>query len=278
MNTGDGPFGPVVNGTQIVFFEYRPNKTAGNTFVVLFGLVSLAHLLCIVRFRAWFCIPLLLGGISETFGYHGRAIASDNPVSTGPFIMQNLLILAGAPFLAATIYMALGRVIVALEAQRHSIPNVRWMTKLYVLIDIACIFSQFIGAAMPASGEPDALVKARIILIGGLATQLAALSIFIATCWQVHRRLRRDPPSLVAANPRVSWQKYFWVIEAMTVLMIIRSVVRALEYLQGEHGFVISHEIFIYLFDAVPMFLVMLALLFWHPGSLIRRIRQYEKI
>ncbi|RYO96283.1 hypothetical protein DL764_007498 [Monosporascus ibericus] len=278
MNTGDGPFGPVVNGTQIVFFEYRPNKTAGNTFVVLFGLASLAHLLRMVRLRAWFCIPLLLGGISETFGYHGRAIASDNPVKTGPFIMQNLLILAGAPFLAATIYMVLGRVVVALEAQRHSILNVRWMTKIYVFIDIACIFSQFIGAAMPASGEPDAFVKARIILIAGLVTQLAALSIFIATCWQIHRRLSRDPPISVAAYPRISWERYFWVIEAMTVLMIIRSVVRAVEYLQGEHGFVISHEIFIYLFDAVPMFLVMLALLFWHPGWLIRRIRGYEKV
>ncbi|RYP73561.1 hypothetical protein DL770_007751 [Monosporascus sp. CRB-9-2] len=275
MNTGDGPFGPVVNGTQIVFFEYRPNKAAGNAFVILFGLASLAHLLCMVRFRAWFCIPLLLGGISETFGYHARATASDNPVKTGPFIMQNLLILAGAPFLAATIYMVLGRVIVALEAQRHSILNVRWMTKIYVLIDIACIFSQFIGAAMPASGEPDAFVKARIILIAGLVTQLVALSVFIATCWQVHRRLMRDPPSLVAA---ISWQRYFWVIEAMTVLMIVRGVVRALEYLQGEHGFVISHEIFIYLFDAGPMFLVMLALLVWHPGWLIRRIRLYEKV
>ncbi|KAI0008996.1 hypothetical protein F4779DRAFT_411773 [Xylariaceae sp. FL0662B] len=162
MSTGDGPFGPVVNGTQIVFFEYRPNKAAGYAFVALFALASLGHLICTFWHRAWFCIPFVLGGISETFGYYGRALASETPAKAGPFIMQNILILAGAPFLAATIYMSLGRVIIALEATRYSILNVRWMTKIYVLIDIACIFSQFIGAAIPASGHADAIRKGRV--------------------------------------------------------------------------------------------------------------------
>ena len=62
FNTGDGPFGPVVNGTQIVFFEYRPNKAAGYSFVVLFGLLTLAHLIYIFWKRAWFFIPFFLGG------------------------------------------------------------------------------------------------------------------------------------------------------------------------------------------------------------------------
>ncbi|KAI1450612.1 RTA1-domain-containing protein [Annulohypoxylon stygium] len=268
MSTGDGPFGPVVNGTQIVFFEYRPNQAAGYTFVALFALASLGHLICIFWHRAWFCIPFILGGISETFGYYGRALASDKPAKTGAFIMQNLLILAGAPFLAATIYMSLGRVIISLEATRHSILNVRWMTEIYVLIDIACIFSQFIGAAMPASGEPDAIRKGRIILIAGLVTQFVALSVFIITSGLVHVRLRREPPDLYLGNHSVSWQKYFWTIEAITVLMVVRSIVRTVEYLQGGGGFVISHEIFIYLFDAAPMFLVMLALFICHPGAL----------
>lgn len=63
MVTGDGPFGPVVNGTMIVFFEYRPNKAAGYSFTALFGLLSLAHLIYIFWRRAWFFIPFFLGGI-----------------------------------------------------------------------------------------------------------------------------------------------------------------------------------------------------------------------
>ncbi|KAM5355245.1 hypothetical protein ACJ41O_001891 [Fusarium nematophilum] len=124
----DGPFGPVVNGTQIVFYEYRPNKPAAICFVVLFGLGTVAQLVCLFRLR-------------ETFGYYGRALSHDEPERSGPFILQNVLLLAGPPFLAATIHGS------------------RWLTKIYVLIDIGCICSQFIGALMPVSGDADSVRK-----------------------------------------------------------------------------------------------------------------------
>ncbi|KAG4434442.1 hypothetical protein IFR05_010082 [Cadophora sp. M221] len=236
MVTGDGPFGPVVNGTMIVFFEYRPNKAAGYSFTALFGLLTLGHLIYIFWRRAWFFIPFSLGGIAETFGYYGRALASDQPDKVGPFILQNLLILVATPFLAASVYMSLGRVITALDAQRHSVINIRWMTKIYVLVDFGCIVSQFIGATIPASGDPDAIKKARIILLGGLITQLVALSLFIFTSWHSHVRIRRDPPEVLLKDSRLRWQNYFRAIECVTVLMIVRSLVRTIEYLQGEGG------------------------------------------
>lgn len=62
-NTGDGPFGPVVNGTQIVFYQYRPSKTAGFAFMALFALATLGHLIYFFWLRTWFFIPFLLGGI-----------------------------------------------------------------------------------------------------------------------------------------------------------------------------------------------------------------------
>ena len=294
MNTGDGPFGPVVNGTQIVFFEYRPNKSAGFAFTAVFGLLSLAHLSYIFWRRAWFFIPFFLGGlgnifsipkhllsklaisdsiIAETFGYFGRAIASDDPTSVGPFILQNLLILVATPFLAASVYMSLGRIITSLNAQRYSVINLRWVTKIYVLIDIACIFSQFIGAALPASGDPSSITKARVILLAGLITQLVALSLFIFTSWHVHHSIKKNPPELLLKDTSLRWQNYFRAIEVVTVLMIVRSLVRTIEYLQGGGGYVISHEWFIYVFDAALMALVMVIFLVIYPGRLVRDVR-----
>lgn len=63
--SGDGPYGPVVNGTQIVFFEYLPNKPAAISFVALFGMTTLAHLILLIMYRAWFFIPFILGGICK---------------------------------------------------------------------------------------------------------------------------------------------------------------------------------------------------------------------
>ncbi|KAF4993428.1 hypothetical protein FGRMN_6516 [Fusarium graminum] len=265
----DGPFGPVVNGTQIVFFEYLPNKPAAISFVVLFSAATLAHLVLIFIFRAWFFIPFILGGICEIFGYFGRAQAHDDPAKAGPYILQNVLLLAGTPFLAATIYMSLRRVATALDSQHLSVISLRWVTKLYVLIDIGCIASQFIGAIIPASGDADAIAKGRTILIAGLVVQLVALGVFILMTIYLYVRIRQETGPFLDSS-MIYWRRYFRAIEVVTAVMIIRSIVRAVEYLQGAGGFVIKHEVFIYLFDASLMFLVMLVFLIIHPGRLVK--------
>lgn len=65
-NSGNGPFGPVVNGTQIVFFQYRPNQAAAGAFIALFGLATLGHLVYFFWLRAWSFIPFLIGGVCES--------------------------------------------------------------------------------------------------------------------------------------------------------------------------------------------------------------------
>lgn len=165
--------------------------------------------------------------------------------------------------------MSLRRVAAALDSEHLSFLSLRWLTKLYVLIDIGCIASQFIGAIIPASGDADAIVKGRIILIAGLVVQLVALSIFILTSVYLYIRITQETGPFLDSY-FVRWRRYFRTIEAVTGIMIVRSIVRAVEYLQGQGGFVISHEIFIYLFDALPMFLVMLGFAIIHPGRLVR--------
>ncbi|KAI1476631.1 hypothetical protein K445DRAFT_300080 [Daldinia sp. EC12] len=272
--SSEGPFGPVVNGTQIVFFEYRPSKSAAYAFVALFGLATLAHIVYFFVLRAWFFLPFILGGVAEIFGYYGRAQASDDPSSVGPFIMQNLLILAATPFLAATIYMTLGRIITALSAQRHSWIRPGWITKIYVLIDIGCIATQLGGSAIMASGDPSAMSQSTAILLGGLITQIVALAFFALNCWHVYSRCKRDPSMVAEKYLLFNWQNHFRAILTVAPVMLVRSIVRTVEFLQGNSGYVASHEVFIYLFDAFLMFFVMAVFIVIHPARLIRDARR----
>ncbi|QID78295.1 Protein rtm1 [Saccharomyces pastorianus] len=41
----------------------------------------------------------------------------------------------------------------------------------------------------------------------------------------------------------------------LSILIMVRSIVRLVEFVEGYDGFIISHEYFIYVFDAVPMLL-----------------------
>lgn len=49
---------------------------------------------------------------------------------------------------------------------------------------------------------------------------------------------------------------------------------RVVEFLQGDNGFVVSHEVFLYVFDALVMFIAV-ALMNWvHPGQVAVEIRR----
>lgn len=181
-----------------------------------------------------------------------------------------MLLLVAAPFLAATVYMTTGRMIVSLGPQGNSFLGHRWMTKLYVLVDIACILSQLYGTGLVASGNPSKLAESRTVIIAGLITQFVAMFVFILSCGFVHMRFKTQ------LGGSMLYTTYFISVEAAGICLLLRNLVRAFEYLQGSNGFVITHEAFIYLFDALPMFLMMSILAFFNPARLIRE-RKFHK-
>jgi hypothetical protein len=137
---------------------------------------------------------------------------------------------------------------------------------------------QLIGSVLPASVTKSAIEPSKKIILGGLITQLVALAIFLLQLAIVYVRVKRDPSQVVySMASSVRWQFHFRAAEVVIVLLIVRSIIRAIEYLQGDGGFVISHEIFIYLFDAAFMLIVMLIYLVIHPGRLIRDARQNKE-
>jgi hypothetical protein len=71
------------------------------------------------------------------------------------------------------------------------------------------------------------------------------------------------------ADPGVNWLGYFVVLEVSAVMLIVRSVVRGVEYVGGPEGVVARREVFVYVFDAVPMLVVMVGLLVVYPGWLV---------
>lgn len=155
-----------------------------------------------------------------------------------------------------------------MQANKHSLISTRWMTKLYILIDLACLFSQLAGTVMPASGDAHLIELSRKVIFGGLLVQLAALIFFCYMTWHTSRGISKHEKFWKNAN--VSWKNHFRVIFVAASLVLVRSLIRAIEYGQGEHGTIISSEVFIYLFDASLMWMVMVLFLVLHPGRLLR--------
>jgi hypothetical protein len=59
--------------------------------------------------------------------------------------MQNVLILIGPAFMAASIYMILGRIILLTDGEKHALIRRRWLTKLFVTGDVVSLLMQSSG-------------------------------------------------------------------------------------------------------------------------------------
>ena len=83
----------------------------------------------------------------EWIGYIGRAVSSqESPNWTlGPYIVQTLLLLIAPALFAASIYMELGRIILLVDGEVHSLIKKRWLTKLFVTGDVLSFTLQAAG-------------------------------------------------------------------------------------------------------------------------------------
>ncbi|EMR66682.1 hypothetical protein MGN70_001215 [Eutypa lata] len=255
------------------YYRYDPSMGAALLFVILFGISSALHLFQLVRHRTWYFIPFMLGGVFEALGYVGRIISSgETPEWTmGPYILQTVMILVAAAMMAASIYMILGRLTRLLEADHHSVIPVKWTSKIFVTTDVISIIMQAAGGAMLAIADtPDQFKTGENIIIGGLFVQLVAFGIFIVVAGIFYRRVLRDPTP-ASQTVDVPWQRYMWVVFAGSSLILIRSVFRVIEYLQGNAGYLMSHEVFLYLFDGVLMIVVMVLFNVYHPSRIINK-------
>ena len=181
--------------------------------------------------------------------------------------MQAILILVAPALFAASVYMILGRIIRCLHAEHLSLVRVAWMTKLFVLGDVVSFTMQAGGGGIQAGGSLKMFELGEKVIVGGLFAQIVIFGFFVATAAVFDRRVTRQPTEQSARNA-IPWTRDLLVLYTVSGLILVRSLFRVVEYLQGNGGYLISHEIFLYIFDAVLMAAVMGIFLVHYVGHL----------
>ncbi|WZH47095.1 RTA1 like protein-domain-containing protein [Fusarium acuminatum] len=227
-------------------YHYDPSVAAAVIFITLFTITTALHLFQMVQTRTWFFLPFCCGGIFEIVGYIGRA----KPDTLGAYIIQSIFLLVAPALFAASIYMELGRI----------------LTAIFVTGDVISFFMQGGGGGMMSSDEADTPDTGETLIVAGLFVQIVFFGCFVITSALFHKRLRLVPTQKVLTN-NPPYARHLIALYVTSVLIFIRSRVRVIEFIQGFDGFIISHEIFIYLFDAVPMLAVMLIMNWVHPSE-----------
>ncbi|PGH12578.1 hypothetical protein AJ79_04199 [Helicocarpus griseus UAMH5409] len=268
------------NGTNgsdpyVDFYAYTPSDVAGYAFMALFGTCTVVHFILIFPFRAAYFIPLVMGGICETFGYYGRAWAHSDPHSIKSWALQYMLIICAPPFIAATAYMTLSRFIIALEAEHLCSIRPRMITVIFVTNDIICFLTQLAGAGVQITGDPKVMEIGSKVVVGGLAFSLVIYCWFIWIAWRFQSRLTKEGAPRVPTG--LAWKKYMGALYIACGAMMVRNLVRAIEFGQGKGGNIVSNEAFLYVFDGFLMLVAMGAFMVFHPGLLVKRAREARK-
>jgi len=262
----------VRDGT-FIFYHYRPSIVAAVIFIALFIITTSVHIFQAAKKRTLYFIPLIVGGVFEFVGYIGRAMAHSNQSSMNIYILQTILLLVAPALFAASIYMVLGRLIVFTHAEAMSPIRANWMTKIFVCGDVLSFLVQAGGGGLSANASSQKLGKNLIVI--GLFLQIVFFGLFLVCGIIFQVRLVRTPTTY---SVQTNWTKYLYTLYASGTLILIRSLFRIIEFTGGLNGPIMTHEIFIYIFDAVLMVGVMILFNVIHPGAIIGRKLDSEGI
>ncbi|KAL2819662.1 RTA1 like protein [Aspergillus cavernicola] len=260
-----------------VLYHYNPSFAAALCFTVAFGVSTAAHLWQACRYKTRFMIPFIIGAIIETLGYAARIVsAKQSPDwSVGPYAIQSLLLLLAPPLLAASIYMVLGRIIRLVEGEERSLLHPKKLTKVFTSGDVLSFLTQCAGGGMlsQAKTESKVLLGERVIIVG-LFVQVLFFGGFMILSVLFHRNIHRNPTTASLATDNrggvPAWKTCLYVLYTVSLLIMVRSIYRVVEYIQGSEGYLQGHEAYLYVLDAALMLVVCGVFIWKHPGALIR--------
>jgi len=145
-----------------------------------------------------------------------------------------------------------------------------------------------LGASSLAKESKSAQDRGKIAIIGGLFLQLIFFGAFMLLLFIVHRRLlHRSADGFQSIefqalapgttnreqSSKPGWKKHVLALWIVSVLVLVRSIFRVLEYIWKD-GPLLKSEVYLFVFDTALMVVLMVILNVVHPAALITRDRK----
>jgi hypothetical protein len=223
-----------------------------------------------------------------------RVVSARDPTAKDPFAASFTMIVLAPVLMAGNIYVLFGRIVFYLVPRRDRTFRLlwapaRWLTLIFVAFDIFALLLQLAGAlaltrADPLSSDFKKQVDlGRIIAVIGVIIQLGAFGVFTIIAARFHSVSRRfgGPPEPLADGAQVnkpsllqstrsrlqnSWKSELWAVNFSCLFILVRSIYRLIEFIEGRDGYLLNHEWPLYVLDAVPMLAVCIVYNFAPPG------------
>ena len=212
--------------------------------------------------------------IVESIAYMCRTISYSSPRPFIPYIISSVLTLVTRAFFAATTYTILGRIMHLLHAEHHSLIPVNRLNKLFVCLEIMSFQVQSAGAGIQAAKDDILRRAGEIVIVAVLVLQIIISCLFLGVTLVFHRRTLKQPTHVSLGS--LQWELHLGGLYGASILLLVRDIIRAVEYIQGCGGYIHKHGYFLYVFDAAPMFGVMLVMAVIYAPRLLQQRQEGE--
>lgn len=256
------------------YFDYEPSVAVAGVACGLFTLAAIGHAVKLYFYKQKFVICLLAGIIMEIIGFAVRVISIEERSSLAVYAIQSFFILVAPVVFAASIYVTLSKLLRVTRTQDCSFLRPKWITRIFVSGDIISLLLQGAGGGIQAGAKTkNKSDLGSNLAIGGLVVQIIFFSMFIILSGVCHARTAKHYDSVQPKCPPVLRMRpaLYYVLYASSLLILIRSIYRVIEYAQGYEGYLMNHEVYLYCLDALLMFILTAITYFFNPGETVHK-------
>ncbi|KAF4994247.1 hypothetical protein FDECE_13186 [Fusarium decemcellulare] len=270
------------------YYIYNPSEPLAGVVAGLYGISFFVTLYQIIRKKAWVWLVMLLGIAMEVIGYAARVVSATKPTDKKTYVIQFTLIILAPVLMTGVIYVVFGRIVYwVLPPESRTLRFLwvppRFITPIFVGCDVVSLALQLVAAILISGTDPtESNAKTKIKLgkdlgLVGVSTQIAGFGLFTVAAIRFHFTSRGLGGEYVKANQakhgiQRNCMNLLLVVIASCLLILIRSIYREIEFAGGKNGKTQQKEWYLYVFDTLPILLVVLIYNIFFPGSYLKHL------
>ncbi|KAL8995315.1 MAG: hypothetical protein Q9169_004919 [Polycauliona sp. 2 TL-2023] len=253
-------------------YGYLPSLAPGIAFSVLFGFSMLWHAYQAFRTRTPWLWVLVVGGLGEVIGWVTRSIANGCSYSVPLFQMQLSALIISPTFITAGIYIVLARIIPYVGTDKSPLKP-KFYLYIFICVDVVSLGVQAAGGGLAAKAfakGTDTKIGTNI-MVAGIIFQMVSIIVFeVLFCLVTFKAL----PQIKASR---SLSLLCGATTISVAAILVRSVYRTIELLQGWRGELITEENYFIALDGTMIVVALLVYNILNPGELLHKAEQ-EKV
>ncbi|KAF1845121.1 uncharacterized protein K460DRAFT_336979 [Cucurbitaria berberidis CBS 394.84] len=260
-------------------WNYSPSFASAVALAVLFGILTLSHIVLAFLHRKPFCWVIIMGATWELTAFILRSLGSHNQQNGAYAVASQILFLLAPLWINAFVYMTAGRMVYTLHPDRKvwGLKAVS-MGKWFVWLDVICFIIQAAGGMMLNPGSDANLMNIGTkIYMSGTGAQQFFILLFLVLIVRFHFDiLKVQRQGLLDDRAKKSgrwWLFLTYTLYAVLALITMRIIFRLAEFSSGIDKAANSlpfEESYALGLDAFPMLLAILLLAVVHPGMILK--------